>query len=123
MTNSVFIRMPTVRQFEKKLLRHFETNIFKTYCFVFSFLSIIFIQNSLLCVFFIFRTVCNSNSSALYFGILAIVETLYLILHVIYELQMAWGYNTYNKRVSCELFNFFFITPQYMVNTNIVALF
>ncbi|XP_052278234.1 growth hormone secretagogue receptor type 1-like isoform X2 [Dreissena polymorpha] len=80
-----------------------------------------FIGNPISAKIWLSRTVCKSNSSALYFGILSIVETLYLILHVIYELHMAWGYNTYHKRVSCELFNFFFITPQYMVPMLVLA--
>ncbi|KAH3843854.1 FMRFamide receptor-like [Dreissena polymorpha] len=73
-----------------------------------------FIGNPISAKIWLSRKVSSSNSSAVYFGSLAIVETLYLILHVIYELHVAWGYNTYHKRVSCEIFNFLFLTPQYM---------
>ena len=67
--------------------------------------------------FFYYRKVCKTNSSAVYFGSLAIVETIYLMFHVISELQAAWGYNTYHSAVVCELFNFLLITPQYLVRT------
>lgn len=67
-------------------------------------------------IIIIFRKVCKTNSSAVYFGSLAIVETIYLMFHVVYELQAAWGYNTYNSQITCELFNFLLITPQYLVS-------
>ena len=65
---------------------------------------------------FRYRKVCKTNSSAVYFGSLAIVETIYLFLHVISELQIAWGINTYDGPIICEIFNFLLITPQYMVS-------
>jgi len=65
---------------------------------------------------FNFRKVCKTNSSAVYFGSLAIVETIYLIMHILSELQIAWGINTYHGPVKCEIFNFLLITPQYMVS-------
>ena len=65
---------------------------------------------------FHFRKVCKTNSSAVYFGSLAIVETIFLFMHIIYELQAAWGVNTYQGPIKCEIFNFLLITPQYMVS-------
>ncbi|XP_052794738.1 G-protein coupled receptor 4-like isoform X1 [Mya arenaria] len=74
-----------------------------------------FLGNPISARIWLSRKVCKSNSSAVYFGSLAIVETVYLVLHVIYELQNAWGINTFHTPVRCEIFNFLLITPQYMV--------
>ncbi|WAR00357.1 hypothetical protein MAR_024729, partial [Mya arenaria] len=57
--------------------------------------------------------ICVSNSSAVYFGPLVIIDTIYLVLHVIYELQNALGINTYLTPVIFKLFNFLFITLTY----------
>lgn len=73
------------------------------------------IGNPISAVIWLSRKICKTNSSAVYFGSLAIVETIYLVLHIIYELENAWGVNTYYGKITCELFNFIFITPQYLV--------
>lgn len=74
-----------------------------------------FIGNPISAVIWLSRKVRKTNSSAVYFGSLAIVETIYLLIHMIIELEIAWGVNTYHAPGACEFFNFFFITPQYLV--------
>ncbi|XP_060580758.1 growth hormone secretagogue receptor type 1-like [Ruditapes philippinarum] len=73
------------------------------------------IGNPISAVIWLSRKVCKTNSSAVYFGSLAIVETIYLVLHFIKELQFAWGVTTFSMKTTCELFNFLHITPQYLV--------
>ncbi|XP_045156753.2 neurotensin receptor type 1-like [Mercenaria mercenaria] len=73
------------------------------------------IGNPISAVIWLSRKICKTNSSAVYFGSLAIVETIYLVLHFIQELEFAWGVKTYGGKTTCELFNFLYITPQYLV--------
>lgn len=65
---------------------------------------------------FLSRKVCKTNSSAVYFGSLAIVEFIYLLFQLIHEIQSAWGVQMYRSGIACETFNFLLITPQYLVS-------
>lgn len=56
----------------------------------------------------------ESNSSAIYIGSIAIVHFIFIWLHLLLELHLAWDVATYNKPTSCEIFNFLYITPQYL---------
>ena len=60
------------------------------------------------------RRMRENNSSAIYLGAIAIVQFLFIFLHFFLELQLAWNIPTYNKPSICELFNFLYITPQYL---------
>lgn len=57
----------------------------------------------------------KTNSSAVYFGSVAIVQTIFLLFHIIIELELAWGVNTYHTIFLCEAVNFLFISLQYLV--------
>lgn len=57
----------------------------------------------------------KTNSSAVYFGSVAIVQTIFLVFHIIIELELAWGVRTYHRRFLCESVNFVFISLQYLV--------
>ena len=63
----------------------------------------------------------KTNSSAVYFGSVAIVQTIFLLIHIIIELELAWGVNTYHRRFLCEFVNFVFISLQYLVPMLILA--
>ena len=56
----------------------------------------------------------ENNSSAVYLGSIAIVQFIFIILHFFLELHLAWNIPTYNKPSACEIFNFLYITPQYL---------
>ena len=56
----------------------------------------------------------ENNSSAIYLGSIAIVQFLFIVLHFFLELHLAWDIPTYNKPTVCEIFNFLYITPQYL---------
>lgn len=56
----------------------------------------------------------QSNSSAIYIGSIAVVHFIFIWLHLLMELHIAWGISTYNKPVFCEIFNFLYIIPQYL---------
>ena len=56
----------------------------------------------------------ENNSSAIYLGSIAIVQFIFIILHFLLELHLAWDIPTYNKPTVCEIFNFLYITPQYL---------
>ncbi|KAL4227511.1 hypothetical protein ACF0H5_012955 [Mactra antiquata] len=73
------------------------------------------IGNPISAMIWLSRKICKTNSSAVYFGSLAIVETIFLVLHFISELENAWGVTTYHRKNACEVFNVFYYTPQYMV--------
>jgi len=60
------------------------------------------------------KKVRGNNSSALYLGSIAVVHTIFIFLHVWVELQQAWGLQTYNRPISCEIFMVLYITPQYL---------
>ena len=57
----------------------------------------------------------KTNSSAVYFGSVAIVQTIFLLINIFMELETAWGVNTYHRRFLCESVNFLSISLQYLV--------
>ena len=67
------------------------------------------------------RKMRKTNSSAVYFGSVAIVQTIFLLIHIVIELELAWGVNTYHRRFLCEFVNFVFISLQYLVPMLILA--
>lgn len=60
------------------------------------------------------RRMRESNSSAIYIGSIAVVHFIFIWLHLLLELHIAWGISTYNKPVWCEIFNFLYMIPQYL---------
>lgn len=56
----------------------------------------------------------RKNSSAIYQGILAIVNTFFLLAHLLMELNYAWGIQIYDRPVACEAFSVFLMIPQYL---------
>ncbi|XP_060563613.1 proteinase-activated receptor 1-like isoform X1 [Ruditapes philippinarum] len=56
----------------------------------------------------------QSNSSAIYLGAIAVVDLIFIFLHVWMELLQAYGISTFNQPVLCEVFNVFFLCPQYL---------
>lgn len=60
------------------------------------------------------RRMRQSNSSAIYIGSIAVVHFVFIWLHLLMELHIAWGVSTYNKPTLCEIFNFLYIIPQYL---------
>ncbi|KAL3867454.1 hypothetical protein ACJMK2_044656 [Sinanodonta woodiana] len=74
-----------------------------------------FIGNIIAVKIWLSRKVRRTNPSAIYFGTLAIVQFIYLVFHVIMELQIAWDVQTYEKPHLCKVFNFLLISPQYLV--------
>ncbi|KAL8604385.1 hypothetical protein ACOMHN_042215 [Nucella lapillus] len=68
-----------------------------------------------LCAFiWLGRQTRRSNSSAIYLGALSISHSIFLILHIFIELNYAWGINTYDGYVSCELFYTVYYYAQYL---------
>jgi G protein-coupled receptor 139 len=66
-----------------------------------------------LCAFiWLGRHTRRSNSSAIYLGALSISHTIFLILHIFSDLNYAWGIQTFDGHVSCELFFTLFYCPQ-----------
>jgi len=54
------------------------------------------------------------HSSGCYLAALAATDFLFLILHMIFELQSAWNVVVLNVPVLCEVFPLFFLAAQYM---------
>ncbi|KAK3097014.1 hypothetical protein FSP39_005592 [Pinctada imbricata] len=67
------------------------------------------------------RRMRKNNSSAVYVGSLAIVHTLFLLLHITMELQGAWGISTYDEPVLCETFSIIMIMSQYYAPLLVLA--
>ena len=67
------------------------------------------------------RRMRKNNSSAVYVGTLAIVHTLFLLLHIMMELKGAWDISTYDVPVLCQTFNIVFIMSQYYVPLLVLA--
>lgn len=64
----------------------------------------------------------KNNSSAIYVGVLSIVHTVFLLLHIIQELNFAWGVATYTRMsVMCEVFNMAIFIPQYYAPLLVLA--
>ncbi|XP_052791834.1 growth hormone secretagogue receptor type 1-like [Mya arenaria] len=60
------------------------------------------------------RRMRESNSSAIYIGSIAVVHFIFIWLHLLIELHLAWDMKTINRPTICEIFNFLYITPQYL---------
>ncbi|XP_052829258.1 G-protein coupled receptor 183-A [Octopus bimaculoides] len=56
----------------------------------------------------------RNNSSAIYLAALSITDFMFLWLHFINELQIAWGISTVAHAGICELYNFIYMIPQYL---------
>ncbi|XP_045216758.1 growth hormone secretagogue receptor type 1-like [Mercenaria mercenaria] len=56
----------------------------------------------------------QSNSSAIYLGAIAVVDLIFIFLHVWMELLQAYGIGSFNQPVLCEVFNVLFLCPQYL---------
>jgi hypothetical protein len=54
------------------------------------------------------------HSSGYYLASLALVDFLFLALHVVFELQEVWGVNTLNVPVFCEVYTIVFLASQYL---------
>lgn len=54
------------------------------------------------------------NSSAIYLAALSISDFVYVLLHFNFYLSYAWGLPVYARPGACEIFNFLFMTPQYL---------
>jgi len=54
------------------------------------------------------------HSSGCYLAALAAADFLFLLLHLVFELQSAWGVPTLNVPVVCEAFPVFFLALQYL---------
>jgi len=56
----------------------------------------------------------RNNSSAIYLATLSVNDTLFLLLHLLQELQYAWGERTVDYPVVCELYAFVYLVTQYL---------
>ncbi|XP_061183925.1 ovarian cancer G-protein coupled receptor 1-like [Saccostrea echinata] len=68
------------------------------------------------------RKMRKNNSSAIYVGVLSIVHTIFLLLHIVQELNFAWGVTSYTRMsVMCEVFNMAIYVPQYYAPLLVLA--
>jgi len=56
----------------------------------------------------------RNNSSAVYLATLSVNDTLFLLLHVLQELQYAWQQRTVDYPIICETYAFIYIVTQYL---------
>ncbi|GAB1605082.1 G-protein coupled receptor 183-A [Argonauta hians] len=56
----------------------------------------------------------RNNSSAIYLAALSVTDFIFLWLHFINELQIAWGMSTVAYTGICELYYFIYMIPQYL---------
>lgn len=61
------------------------------------------------------------HSSGVYLAALALVDCIFLILHVLYELEKLWEVRTINLPVICESFGVIFLTFQYLAPLLVLA--
>lgn len=73
-----------------------------------------FLGNPICIVIWLGQRMRRNNSSAVYLGALSISDMVFLLLHLLYILHVAWGYDVYNHPIACEVFHFLFYVPQYM---------
>lgn len=73
-----------------------------------------FLGNPVSAIIWFGRRMRRNNSSAVYLGSLAVSDLVFLFLHLLYNLHVAWGYDVYNEYGGCEAFMFFFYLPQYL---------
>ena len=92
-----------------------HSNIFLIDRVVTPFFYIIgFPSNPLSAYIWLNRKTRANNSSAIYLGALSISHCVFLLFHVLQELRYAWNITTYDGYVSCQIFNMFFLIPQYL---------
>ena len=80
-----------------------------------------FFGNPLVALIWLSKKTRQNNSSAVYVGTLAIVHILFLCLHFFMELNYTWKISTYNMPVLCEIFNVFYLFPQYFAPLLVLA--
>ena len=73
-----------------------------------------FPSNPLSAYIWLNRKTRTNNSSAIYLGALSISHVVFLLFHVLQELRYAWNITTYDGYISCQIFNMFFLIPQYL---------
>ncbi|XP_050401706.1 galanin receptor type 1 [Patella vulgata] len=73
-----------------------------------------FVGNPMSAAIWFGKRMRRNNSSAIYLGALSISDFIFLVLHLIATLHLAWGYKTYNTKNGCEVFHFFYYVPQYL---------
>ena len=56
----------------------------------------------------------RTNTSAIYLGYIAIVHTAFICLHIWMELLQAWGIQTINRPIMCQIFMTLYMVPQYL---------
>ncbi|XP_045156566.1 FMRFamide receptor-like [Mercenaria mercenaria] len=61
------------------------------------------------------------HSSGVYLAALALVDFIFLVLHLLYELEKIWGVSTINMPVICESFTVIFLTFQYLAPLLVLA--
>lgn len=61
------------------------------------------------------------HSSGVYLAALAVVDFIFLVLHLLYELEKIWGVRTINFPVMCESFTVIFLTFQYLAPLLVLA--
>ena len=60
------------------------------------------------------RRMRRNNSSAVYLAALSINDTLFLLLHIILDLNIAWDVQTLDYPVVCETFSLVYLVTQYL---------
>ena len=60
------------------------------------------------------RRIRKNNSSAIYLATLSIADLIFLLLHILQELNYAWGCNTLNHLGMCETYFTLAIVAQYL---------
>ncbi|XP_035829870.1 C-C chemokine receptor type 5 [Aplysia californica] len=73
-----------------------------------------FIGNPISATIWLGQRMRRNNSSAIYLGALSISDMLFLFLHLLHILHVAWGHDLYNAPTSCEIYHFLFYVPQYL---------
>ena len=61
------------------------------------------------------------HSSGVYLAALALVDFIFLLLHVLFELEKIWEVRTINMPVICEIFPVIFLTFQYLAPLLVLA--
>jgi len=79
------------------------------------------VGNVLSAVVWLQRHMRRNNSSAVYLATLSVNDTLFLLLHILLELSVAWGVQTFDYPVVCETFAFVYLVPQYLAPTLVLG--
>ena len=56
----------------------------------------------------------RNNSSAVYLATLSVNDTLFLLLHIVQELKVAWDQGTVDYLGICESYAFIYLVTQYL---------